>query len=173
MSGFKATVLISSAASIGGLVGYFSNDIVNWLENPSRNDTCHMNSACAQFKFNKNTATDTTPIYTVNKDSVTIDQDNSQITATLVNSSEATDSAQQLTLNLDFLTDGVLRAYITEDGSEFRISQEGLPVNDNLAKATGATFTTYDDYLEVTNLSSSFGDEGFQYRIDYNSFMIT
>ena len=74
---------------------------------------------------------------------------------------------------MEFLADGVLRTYITEDGSEFRISEETLPVNPDLTKATDATFTIGDSSLTVGSLSSSFGDESWSYLVDYEGFKIS
>ena len=80
--------------------------------------------------------------------------------------------AASLSLSLDFYADGILRAYLTEDGSEFRISQEDLPVEDSIPRATDAWFATYEDRLEVTGLKSTSGDEGFGYTLEYGAFRI-
>ena len=57
------------------------------------------------------------------------------------------------------------------DGTEFRISQEDLPVESDIPRAE-PIFQAYDDHLEVTNLMSTSGDEGFAYSIEYDSFRI-
>jgi hypothetical protein len=81
--------------------------------------------------------------------------------------------ATSLALYLDFYEDGILRAWITEDGTEFRISQEDLPVESDIPRAKNVHFQTFDDRLEVGNLFSTTLDEGFAYTIDYDSFKIT
>jgi len=140
-------------------------------EGAKPHSSCMNNSACSTFKQEKELKSDGA-VYAVDKDSVVIDQANSQVTANLVLQNAAEGLAASLNLSLDFYADGILRAYLTEDGSEFRISQEGLPVEDNIPRATDAWFKTYDDRLEVSNLMSNTGDEGFAYTIEYDAFRI-
>lgn len=73
---------------------------------------------------------------------------------------------------MDFYAEGILRGYITEDGSEFRISGEGLPVEDDIELAKDISVKQLDDRLEVSNLHSMSMDEGFAYTVMYDGFQI-
>jgi uncharacterized protein (UPF0297 family) len=176
MAGIKATMMLGGMVASGGLLGYFQSNIVDWLESGDRNHSCANNDACSQFRFNRDMRmADNTQStgYSVDKDSIQIDNDLNTVYAMLNSDGVNPDTANQLVLTMEFLADGVLRTYITEEGSEFRISSETLAVNPDLARSTDAQFTIGDTTLTVDGLSSSFGDESFSYVVDFESFKIS
>lgn len=164
---FKATMGIAALTAVGGMTALISTHL---YQGQSPMHHCHGNKVCTAFRENMNLKTSGS-VYNVDKDSVVVDEANSQVTANLLLQGDDATLAQQLSLTLDFFADGIVGAYLTEDGTEFRISQEGLPVESDIPRAE-PHFKTYDDRLEVSNLMSTTGDEGFAYTVEYDSFRI-
>lgn len=164
-AGAKATMGVAAVAGLSSMAAMMYTQMYSQSPN-----SCLNHLGCRNMFRN---IKDTDYVYKVDKDSVQIDEENSQVILDLLLNQDSDEVATSLALYLNFYEDGILRAWITEDGSEFRISGEDLPVESDIPKAQDVHFQTFDDRLEIGNLFSSTMDEGFAYTVDYDSFKIT